>query len=161
MISRSCGDASGTQIRPLLPSATFPMAPRNDRAALRLCRVVECPHFARIARSRLRLTGPSADSRAFCRYSIDSRVGFAPGFANIGLGAFTRPISRYVVHVSFHSLTFAFLPARDFGPGVDAQALLRHTFVHAHGVGYATEKRIWRQAPTWDTYLAKEDKVRI
>ena len=39
--------------------------------------------------------------------------------------------------------------------------MLRHTFVHAPGVGYVTEKRIWRQAPTWDAYLAEEDKVRI
>ena len=39
--------------------------------------------------------------------------------------------------------------------------VLRHTFVHAPGVGYVTEKRIWRQAPTWDAYLAKEGKVQI
>ena len=41
------------------------------------------------------------------------------------------------------------------------RAVLRHTFVHAPGVGYVTEKRIWRQAPTWEAFLAREDKVRI
>ena len=39
--------------------------------------------------------------------------------------------------------------------------VLRHTFIHAPGVGYVTEGRIWRQARTWDAYLAKEDSMRI
>ena len=39
--------------------------------------------------------------------------------------------------------------------------VLRHTFVHAPGVGYVTEKRIWRQAPTWEAFLATEDRLRI
>lgn len=39
--------------------------------------------------------------------------------------------------------------------------MLRHTFLHAPGVGYVTEKRIWQQAPTWNAYLAEEARVRI
>ncbi len=39
--------------------------------------------------------------------------------------------------------------------------MLRHTFVHAAGVGYVTEKRIWRQAPTWADFLDREDRLRI
>ena len=39
--------------------------------------------------------------------------------------------------------------------------MLRHTFLHAPGVGYVTEKRIWRQAPSWDAYLEREDHVSI
>lgn len=42
-----------------------------------------------------------------------------------------------------------------------AAPVLRHTFVHAPGVGYVTERRIWRQTPTWDAFLAGEDRVRI
>jgi len=48
-----------------------------------------------------------------------------------------------------------------FGLPAGRSLVLRHTFVHAPGVGYVTERRIWRQAPTWDAYLAEEDKVRI
>ncbi|MBI4415643.1 MAG: ribonuclease H-like domain-containing protein [Euryarchaeota archaeon] len=39
--------------------------------------------------------------------------------------------------------------------------VLRHTFLHAPGVGYVTEKRIWRHARTWDDFLAREDRVRL
>jgi uncharacterized protein YprB with RNaseH-like and TPR domain len=39
--------------------------------------------------------------------------------------------------------------------------LLPHTFVHAPGVGYVTERRIWRQAPTWDAFLSREERIRI
>ena len=39
--------------------------------------------------------------------------------------------------------------------------MLRRTFLHAPGVGYVTERRIWRQAPTWDAFLEREDRVRV
>lgn len=39
--------------------------------------------------------------------------------------------------------------------------MLRHTFLHAPGVGRVTERRIWRQARTWDAFLEKGDKVRV
>jgi uncharacterized protein YprB with RNaseH-like and TPR domain len=39
--------------------------------------------------------------------------------------------------------------------------VLRHTFVHAPGVGYVTERRIWRQTPTWEDFLRRGDHVRI
>src|SRR3990172_8892487 len=145
---------------PFSPSATFPRSSRKESVAFRLCRVVECPQSARVERRWFRLTGPSADSRALRTYSIDSRVGFAPRFANMGLGAFTRPICRYVVHVFIHPLLSLRRPQGPW-PGHRCSSVLRHTFVHMPGVGYVTERRIWRQAPTWDAYLAKEDKMRI
>ncbi len=39
--------------------------------------------------------------------------------------------------------------------------MLRHTFVHAPGVGYVTEQRIWRQAATWDAFLELDHRMRI
>jgi len=39
--------------------------------------------------------------------------------------------------------------------------VLRHTFIHSPGVGYVTERRIWRHAPTWDAYLEREDRLRL
>ncbi len=87
MASRSCGEASGTQISPLLPSATIPWWPRKASAALRLGRVVEWPHLARVARIRLRLIAPSEPRSAPRTYSMVSRVGFAPRFEYLREGA--------------------------------------------------------------------------
>src|SRR3989442_3422375 len=103
--SRSSCGASGTQINPLLPSAIVPWSPRKLTAAFRLCSVVEWPQCPRVARSPLRLTGPLAFCSAARTYSIVSRVGFAPGFAYRGLGAFTScamadTICIYLVYVS-------------------------------------------------------------
>ena len=39
--------------------------------------------------------------------------------------------------------------------------MLRQTFVHTPGVGYVTEKRIWRQAGTWADFLDCEERIRI
>jgi hypothetical protein len=72
---------------PLLPSAMFPSAPRNASAALRLCRVVECPHCASWSSNQFRLTGSPAFWSALRMYSIVSRVGLARGLAKIGGGA--------------------------------------------------------------------------
>src|SRR3989475_2369671 len=105
--SRSSGEASGTQIRPLLPSAIMPWSPRKFTAAFKLCLVVEWPQCPRVTRSRLRLTGPLAFCSAARTYSIVARVGFAPGLAYLGRGAFATcammaTISIHIVYVSFH-----------------------------------------------------------
>src|SRR5207245_11185787 len=78
-------------------------------AAFKLCRFVECPHSPRGARSLLPLTGPPAFCNAARTYSIVSRVGFAPGFAYLGGGAFRTcamavTIRIYLVYVSFHPM---------------------------------------------------------
>jgi hypothetical protein len=87
MTSASGGEASGTQIKPLLPSAIVPSAARKSRTALRLCRAIEWDHAASERRMSFRLSGSSAFRRIARMYSIDSRVGFAPGRANSNLGA--------------------------------------------------------------------------
>jgi hypothetical protein len=71
---------------PLLPNTTVPSASRKARAALRLWRVVECPHPAKVANSWLRLTGLGPFRSAERMYSIVSRVGLAPELANWGDG---------------------------------------------------------------------------
>lgn len=48
-----------------------------------------------------------------------------------------------------------------FPPTSRASPVLPRTFIHAPGVGYVTEKRIWRQAETWDDFLQREDRIRI
>src|SRR5438552_11995048 len=48
MASRSSCEASGTQSRPLLPSAIIPWSPRKFTAAFKLCLVVECPQSPRL-----------------------------------------------------------------------------------------------------------------
>src|SRR3972149_2878178 len=99
MILRSWGDASGTQMMPLFPSATLPIRSRKVKAALRLWRFIECPHLAMVDKSQFRLTGPSADCRAFVTYSMVSSLGFAPGLAIMALGVGTGGIWMHVVHV--------------------------------------------------------------
>lgn len=99
--SRSCGEASGTQTSPLLPSATIPSSPRKASAAFRLGRVVEWPQRARVARTRLRLIGPSDCCKTPRTYSIVSRVGFAPGLAYLSRGTFAAcAIQDYYMYPS-------------------------------------------------------------
>ncbi|HEV8595648.1 MAG TPA: ribonuclease H-like domain-containing protein [Thermoplasmata archaeon] len=39
--------------------------------------------------------------------------------------------------------------------------MLRHTFLHCPGVGYVTEKRIWREAASWSEFMEREERVAI
>jgi len=106
--SRSSCEASGTQMSPLLPSAIIPWSPKKAIAAFRLCRVVEWPHRARVSRSRLRLMGPSAFRRPARTYSMVAKVGFAPGFANLGSGGFAD-WAMLLLYVSIYYM-YIFIP---------------------------------------------------
>jgi hypothetical protein len=86
-MARIFGEAIGTHMAPLLPSATLPSSCKKLRAALRLRRVVRCPQRVSIANSWFRLSGPGASRSANRMYSMVARVGFAPGRANCRGGA--------------------------------------------------------------------------
>src|SRR5438132_12986449 len=70
--------------------------------------------FPEVARSRLRPTGPTALCRAVRTYSIVSRVGFAPGLAYLGRGAFGT--CAFLVIIRSHLVDASFHPMRGSKP---------------------------------------------
>lgn len=96
MAAIKLGEARGTQIRPFDPSAIVPSAARKLSKAFRLWRDMECDHAERVRRISFRLIGCSAARRMARTYSMDSRVGLAPGRAYSGEGTRRVALIQYM-----------------------------------------------------------------